>query len=167
MSRALRRLALPVALGVLLALAGLAALALMRPAAPLSPAAAARQVAAELRCPDCQGLSVADSTSAAAFQIRAEIDQLLAAGRTPEQVRRLFVSRYGQWILLAPPAPLIWLLPGAALLLGVLLLAAWLHPWSPRRSRTGGTLPASGSGSGRATSAELERVRKEAEALDA
>ena len=123
----MRRLALPLAVAALLALGGLVALEALRPTAPLSAAEQALQIAAELRCPDCQSLSVAESQTAAAAAIRQQIGELLAAGETPEQVRRHFVERYGDWILLSPPTPLVWLLPATALLAGLGLLAWWLR----------------------------------------
>ncbi len=83
-------------------------------------------LAAELRCPDCQGLSVADSQTASAREIRRQIDELVASGASDADVRAHFVDRYGEWILLAPTSPAAWILPFAALALGVGALAAWL-----------------------------------------
>jgi cytochrome c-type biogenesis protein CcmH len=123
----MRRLALPVAVAALLALGGLVALEVLRPAVPATQAEEARRIAAELRCPDCQALSVAESQTASAAAIRREIVEQLAAGRTPDQVRAYFVARYGDWIQLAPSTPLVWWLPVLALLAGVGLLAWWLR----------------------------------------
>jgi cytochrome c-type biogenesis protein CcmH len=120
-----RRLALPIALAALLALAGLVVLELVRPSAPPTHTEQARQIAAELRCPDCQALSVAESETAAAAAIRRQIVEQLAAGRTPAQVRAYFVARYGEWILLAPTSPFAWWIPAAAILVGVGVLAWW------------------------------------------
>jgi cytochrome c-type biogenesis protein CcmH/NrfF len=81
-------------------------------------------VAAQLRCPTCQGQSVAMSRSEIAAAMRAEVRGQLAAGRTPEQVRDWFADRYGPAVLLDPPRRgvglLLWLVP-AALLAGGLL----------------------------------------------
>ena len=123
----MRRLALPFAVAALLALGGLVALELLRPAAPATQAEEARGIAGELRCPDCQALSVAESQTASAAAIRREIVGQLAAGRTIDQVRAYFVARYGDWILLAPSTPLVWWLPALALVAGVGLLAWWLR----------------------------------------
>lgn len=92
-----------------------------------------RAVAVErsLRCPTCQGLSVADSPSPIAAGMRERIQAQLRAGATPAQVRRYFTSKYGDWILLEPPrrglAWLLWLAPGAVLLGGLVLLTRTLR----------------------------------------
>ena len=44
------------------------------------------QIARTLRCPVCQGLSVADSTSEAAVMFQRRIEELVAAGYTEEQI---------------------------------------------------------------------------------
>ena len=95
--------------------------------APSQPTAAERveALSREMRCPDCQSLSVAESRTAAAAAIRAEIEQQVAAGRSDEQVRAYFTDRYGEWILLAPPDPLVWWPPVLAVMAGIIGLAAW------------------------------------------
>ncbi len=155
----MRRWALPVALAALLALGGLIVVTLLRPAEPLTAAQQARELASELRCPDCQALSVAESHTAAANAIRSEIAELLAAGQTPDQVRRHFVDRYGEWILLSPTAAIAWWMPVAALLAGLLALAGWLL--------RGRRAPGVTTGAGGADESLRSRVREELEELDA
>jgi cytochrome c-type biogenesis protein CcmH len=121
----MRRLALPIAVAALLALGGLVVVELLRPAAAPTRAEQARQIAAELRCPDCQALSVAESETASAANMGREISEQLAEGRTPEQVRAFFVARYGEWILLAPTSPFAWWIPAVALVVGIGLFAWW------------------------------------------
>jgi cytochrome c-type biogenesis protein CcmH len=152
----MRRIALPVAVAALLALGALVVLELVRPSAPLTQAEQARQIAAELRCPDCQALSVAESQTAGAAAIQRQIVEQLAAGRTPGQVRAYFVARYGEWILLAPSSPFAWWIPPAAVLLGIGVFAWWLG-----RGR-GAPVPAAPT-PGQAQ----DRIREEVEQLDA
>ena len=114
----MRRLTLALAVLALLALALVLGASLAGIAEPQTRAEQAAQLASELRCPDCQSLSVAESRTTAAQAIRAEIDEQLAAGASMEQVRSHFVDRYGEWILLAPRGTLPWLVPGLALLAG-------------------------------------------------
>jgi cytochrome c-type biogenesis protein CcmH len=150
-------MALPVAIAALLALGGIVALELARPVAAPTRAEQARQIAGELRCPDCQALSVAESQTAAAAAIRRQIDQQLAAGSTSEQVRAYFVARYGDWILLAPTSPFAWWIPAAAILVGIGVFAWW---WR----RGGATVAPRVEGPAPGL---RERIRDEVERLDA
>lgn len=79
-----------------------------------------------LRCPVCQGLSVADSPSPSALAMRLEVRELLSRGYSPEQAADYFESTYGEFVRLQPRARglnwLVWLAPLVALLLGVALV---------------------------------------------
>jgi cytochrome c-type biogenesis protein CcmH len=81
----------------------------------------------QLRCPMCQGLSIADSGSSAARAQMDKVRELVAAGRTDQEIRDYFTSRYGEWALLEPPATgmnlLVWLLPLLLLVGGGLAIA--------------------------------------------
>jgi len=125
-----------IAIAWLLALAAVALAAYGAPAAATSLDDRTRAVAQQLRCPVCQGESVADSPSGIAAAMRAIIRRQLAAGRSPDQVKAYLVSRYGNWILLAPPASgigsLAWLAPPLLVLAGIGLLATLLLDWRRR-----------------------------------
>jgi len=146
-----------VALGALLGLLAIASVLALRPGTPPTAVERADALAAELRCPDCQGLAVADSPTASAQEIRRQIGELVADGATDEEVRAHFVARYGEWILLAPSAPIVWLIPFAVILAAAAGLVVWLV-----RRRPAGT-PAAGP----VTDAERRRLHDEVEALDA
>ncbi len=93
-------------------------------------------VARQLRCVVCQNLSVADSPSEMARQMRDLIRERLAQGESPEAVKTYFVSRYGEWVLLSPPTRgfslLAWTLPLAALAGGLAAALVILRRWSRR-----------------------------------
>jgi cytochrome c-type biogenesis protein CcmH len=99
-----------------------------------------RAVSEELRCVVCQNLSVADSPSEMAQQMRAVVREQLEAGKTPEQIKEFFVSKYGEWVLLKPKASgfslLLWILPYIGLAVG-LIIALWcMRRWARKRRRT-------------------------------
>jgi cytochrome c-type biogenesis protein CcmH len=87
-----------------------------------------REVAALLRCPVCQGLSVADSPATMAQRMKDEVREMLAAGYDQEQILTYFERSYGEFVRLKPPLRgvnwLVWLAPGLGLALG-LLLVSW------------------------------------------
>lgn len=95
----------------------------------------AESISAGLRCPVCQNLSVADSPSRLAGEMRAEVEGQLRAGRTDDEVRGFFVARYGEWVLLEPRSLVPFLIPIAAVALGI---AAWalVVRRRPRAERT-------------------------------
>jgi len=122
----MRRLLPAVALGGLLALLAVGLVFALRPGVEPSAAERADALARELRCPDCQGLSVADSPTRSAQEIRRQISSLVAGGAGDEEVRGHFVARYGEWILLAPSSPAYWVIPFAVVAAAAAGLVAWL-----------------------------------------
>jgi cytochrome c-type biogenesis protein CcmH len=105
--------------------------------APLSGVALdarTEEVGALLRCPVCQGLSVADSPSAMARNMKAEVREKLAAGYDQEQILAHFERSYGEFVRLEPRMRgvnlLVWFGPFAALIGGGAIVT-----WFLRRSR--------------------------------
>lgn len=102
------------------------------------PAGGVDRVAAGLRCPVCQGLSVKDSDSPTARDIRDDIRRRLDDGETAAEIRQAYVDRYGEWILLRPPTSgfnaLVWALPAAAMAAGTVTLAGLFWRWRRRGS---------------------------------
>ncbi|HVS65387.1 MAG TPA: cytochrome c-type biogenesis protein CcmH [Thermoanaerobaculia bacterium] len=87
---------------------------------------ATRDLSSRLRCPVCQGLSVADSTAVSALAMRDEIRELFAQGYSEEQIVSYFESSFGEFVLLVPKARgfnlLVWLLPVLGLLVGLFIV---------------------------------------------
>jgi cytochrome c-type biogenesis protein CcmH len=119
--------------------AALALSAARSQAAPPPPADSALEartsaVASQLRCPVCQGLSIQDSPSELAQSMRAVVRDQLAAGRTPDEVKAYYVSKYGEWILLAPRPSgfnlVAYLLPVVIVLGGGLVIALAVRRWT-------------------------------------
>jgi len=103
-----------------------------------------REIATELRCVVCQNLSVADSPSEMAQQMRAIVREQVQAGKTTEQIKEFFVSKYGEWVLLRPRtsgfSALLWILPYVVLAIGVLAALWFIHHWTAKK-RQPETLP--------------------------
>lgn len=108
-----------------------------RPTAPTGTASRVDGIAAQLRCPVCQGLSVKDSSSPTARSIRADVARRVEAGQSDAEIRQAYVDRYGEWVLLRPRADgwaaVVWLVPPAALVGGAALVAAALWRWQHQR----------------------------------
>ncbi|HEX6312869.1 MAG TPA: cytochrome c-type biogenesis protein [Acidimicrobiia bacterium] len=98
-----------------------------------SPRARARALAEEFRCPECQGLSVADSSAPTARAMRADIRERIAAGQSDEEIRQSMVDRFGESVLLRPQGGgigfVVWGLPVIAVVLGAGGLAYALWRW--------------------------------------
>jgi cytochrome c-type biogenesis protein CcmH len=103
---------------------------------PLTASQRVHHLAAELRCPTCRNLSVADSDAAAARAVRSEIRRRVALGEADAEIRAFLVSRYGDDILLTPPATgvgaLAWALPVAAVICGAGALWWAFARWEAR-----------------------------------
>lgn len=88
------------------------------------------KIGQELKCPVCQNISVADSPSELAGQMRAIIREKLEAGESEQDIVRYFVDRYGEEVLLDPPkdgfTSLVWLVPPVLIaLMGVVLFMSF------------------------------------------
>lgn len=84
------------------------------------------QVGALLRCPVCQGMSVADSKAEMAVNMKGQVRELLQRGYTEEQILQYFERSYGEFLLQRPKFEgvntLVWLLPVAALIAGAAIV---------------------------------------------
>jgi cytochrome c-type biogenesis protein CcmH len=143
----------------------LSAVALLLTAAPLAarageavptendPVAAARavQLANELRCLVCQNQSIADSNAELAVDLRRQIREQIASGRSDREIVDFMVARYGDFVLYRPPLKLstvlLWLGPLLLVAAGCVVLARQL------RARRGAEPP-------RLTPAERSRAQR-------
>lgn len=76
----------------------------------------------ELRCTVCQNQSLADSDAPLAQDLRAEIYDMMMAGRSDDEIKSFMIERYGDFVLYRPPVQgntlALWVIPVALLLLG-------------------------------------------------
>jgi cytochrome c-type biogenesis protein CcmH len=98
-----------------------------------------QDVATTLKCPSCNGESVAASNAPIAQSMRSEIRHQLGQGRSPDQIRSWFEGRYGSDVVTLPasggPAMLLWVLPAVVLCGGAALAIGLVR----RRARSTGT----------------------------
>jgi cytochrome c-type biogenesis protein CcmH len=124
-----RRFPLWTALGVVLVVALVLGSGVLS-SSPPTPAQRAAALESVVRCPTCEDLSVAQSTAPTAVAVRGAITQLIAEGRTDQQIQSYLTARYGSAIELDPPGSgwslLVWLLPLVAGLVAVSTLVAVL-----------------------------------------
>jgi cytochrome c-type biogenesis protein CcmH len=82
----------------------------------------AKDIDAKLRCPVCQGVSIADSPSGMATKMREQVRDLVTKGYSEEQIISYFERSYGEFVRLEPPLRglnvMLWILPGLVLLGG-------------------------------------------------
>lgn len=114
-------------------------------------------VAKTIKCPTCQGESVADSNASASREIRSDIADRLTRGETNDQIRAYYADRYGEAILLTPSGSgvtaVVWVLPVLVLAGAVAGLVVAFRRWR-------------GSGELRATDADKELVGRALADLD-
>jgi len=83
--------------------------------ATADPEARAYSLAVRLKCPICAGESLAGSQTDLAKNLRARIDDEIAAGSTDDEIVAMFVANYGEQILLDPPSTgwgaVLWIVP--------------------------------------------------------
>jgi cytochrome c-type biogenesis protein CcmH len=86
------------------------------------PALQARyeHVIRELRCLQCRSESLMDSNMQLAADLRRQVRELIAAGKTDKEIFKYMTDRYGDYVLYNPPLrPRTWLLWAAPVLLVV------------------------------------------------
>jgi cytochrome c-type biogenesis protein CcmH len=109
-----------VLLAAIIALFGLQALAIDKAPAFEDPVQQARyeRLARELRCLVCRSETIADSNAQLATDLRRQLRELMAAGKSDQEIMKYMTERYGDYVLYKPPvSPRTWLLWGAPALL--------------------------------------------------
>lgn len=65
----------------------------------------------ELRCLQCRGETIADSNVELARDLRRQVREMIAAGKSDEEIFEYMTARYGDFVLFRPPVnPRTWLL---------------------------------------------------------
>jgi cytochrome c-type biogenesis protein CcmH len=68
--------------------------------------------------------------------MRAIVREQLQSGKSPEEIKNFFVSKYGEWVLLKPKttgiSALLWILPYVVLIAGVAAALWFAHRWATK-----------------------------------
>jgi cytochrome c-type biogenesis protein CcmH len=143
-----------------LALAAATAVAAEAPPTAADPAVEARlnRLSEELRCLVCQNESLAGSRADLAVDLRREIREQIASGRSDAEIMDFMVGRYGDFVRYRPPwkatTVLLWLGPLLFLAGGIAALLVYLRrrarrveaaPFSPEDERRLASLVAAGA----------------------
>jgi cytochrome c-type biogenesis protein CcmH len=90
-----------------------------------------RALTEELRCPKCLNTNLAGSDAPIAADLRATVHRLILEGQSDQAIRDYLQQRYGDFILYNPPlrpsTVLLWALPAALLLIGVVIIGAMVR----------------------------------------
>ena len=97
-------------------------------------------IAKQLNCPTCAGRNLADCQTDTCTQWKQEIQNQLAAGKSPQEVIDYFKARFGPTVLQEPPKEgvvlALWLLPVIGLIALGVGAAIFLRRITIRRSAT-------------------------------
>jgi cytochrome c-type biogenesis protein CcmH len=84
------------------------------------------RLARELRCLVCRSETIADSNAELAADLRRQLRELMAAGKSDDEIIQYMTDRYGEYVLYKPrfggKTLLLWLAP-ALLVIGGALIA--------------------------------------------
>lgn len=123
-------------LGVTAVMVAMAAAIVFLVASEPSDVDRAQALGSKIRCPVCQGESIADSPAGMAQDMMDLVEQRVAEGASDQQVIDELLGSYSGAVLLDPPASgstlLLWLAPLGAVLVGVATVVWWKgHPAEP------------------------------------
>ena len=98
-----------------------------------SDAERAADLAASIACPQCTGQPVAESNAPIAEVIRTEIKKQVDDGLTDEEIRQVYVDRYGEWVNLNPSGSgltaAVWVIPFLVIGLAIGALGVAFSRW--------------------------------------
>jgi cytochrome c-type biogenesis protein CcmH len=90
---------------------------------PQTPAERAAALDSIIKCPSCDGISVADSSAATAAAVRHDVAVRVGQGQSNATIEQSLVDRYGPSILLRPPTTgitaVVWVVPLVAAAAGL------------------------------------------------
>ena len=80
----------------------------------------------ETRCLVCEGQNIYESNSNSAEDMKELISEMIIDGNSDNEIKSFLVSRYGDWIIMAPPISqstyVLWFSPIIILLIGIVFI---------------------------------------------
>lgn len=123
-------------------------------------------IAKQLYCPVCENTPLDVCPTEACRQWRELIRQMLAEGKTEQEIKDYFVANYGARVLSEPPRTgfnwLVYIIPPVLILVGAVILFNAFRAWTKPKSADAGTGPENEAG---ASSSDDEYVRRLEEEL--
>ena len=90
-----------------------------------------KEIEKMLIAPCCWTATIDVHPSEISDQMKAEIVQFLKQGKTKDEILKYYVAKYGERVLAIPQSPFqkysVYLLPAAALLLGIIIIMIFLR----------------------------------------
>lgn len=84
------------------------------------------EISQQLRCPQCQNNSIADSNAQISVDMRNKVYELLQQGKNKQQIIDYMIERYGNFVSYNPPLNpatiILWSAPIILLLIGSFFL---------------------------------------------
>ena len=88
-------------------------------------------MAERLRCLVCQNQSIAESNAELAVDLRRQIREQIAQGKSDDDIFGFMIARYGDFVLYQPPIKpvtyLLWFGPLLLLMAGIFMLIRYLR----------------------------------------
>lgn len=80
----------------------------------------------EIRCPVCQGQSIAGSNSDLAIDLKTKVKELIDLGKTDKEIYTFMTERYGDFVIFKPPLNkatyFLWFAPFVFMLIFLIIL---------------------------------------------
>jgi cytochrome c-type biogenesis protein CcmH len=95
----------------------------------------------ELRCLVCQNQTIADSNASLAQDLRREVREMIAAGKSDAEIRTFMIDRYGDFVLYRPRMTarnfLLLAAPALLLLLGTVVVIRYVRRQATKTDEEG------------------------------
>lgn len=89
------------------------------------------EISAELRCLVCQNQTISDSHAGLAVDLKNQVRDMVASGKTQDEIIDYMVQRYGDFVRYRPPVKpttyLLWVGPFILMIIGIALLISNLR----------------------------------------